>query len=270
VGIRHDDGGDPEGGDLGERRRSRSADHEVGRHERSQHIVAEERVGPVAVAAVGWQLLALRECRGIAGLAADVQHVDAFHEPRQGRGHRRIEAADGLGAAEDEDRRGVGGQAEPGSRVGPLDEGHVSNRGAREKRGPVSTGEGDPGRLVRDRQRLGQPRGRPDRTPRDRVALPENDRDPQRARGENRRDRDVAAGREDRGGSLRGEDRGRLRHRQREPKGVDDGVDREIDGSQRAQRQAPDADPGVANEVGLEPPMAAEPDEVRRGWSIAK
>ena len=88
---------------------------------------------------------------------------------------------------------------------------------------------------------------------------------PERGRGEQHRDRHVAAGREDRRGPLAGEDRRGLRHGRREPERVEDGVDADVDGPQRAQREAPDADAGGRDEAGLEAAMPTEPGELRSG-----
>ena len=48
--VRHDDHRQPEGGRLGERGRTGPADDEVGRDQRREHLVAQERIRPVAVA----------------------------------------------------------------------------------------------------------------------------------------------------------------------------------------------------------------------------
>ena len=48
VGVRHDDHRQAQRGHLGQRRRSRSADHQVRGRERGQHLVAQERVRAVA------------------------------------------------------------------------------------------------------------------------------------------------------------------------------------------------------------------------------
>ena len=60
VGIRNDHRRDAEGGHLGHGRRAGPPDDQVGGDERGQHVVAQERVRPIARAKVGRELLAGR------------------------------------------------------------------------------------------------------------------------------------------------------------------------------------------------------------------
>ena len=63
VRVRDDDRRDPERGDLGQGRRARTADDEIGRDEGREHVLAQERVRPIAVAQLGGQPLAARRAR---------------------------------------------------------------------------------------------------------------------------------------------------------------------------------------------------------------
>ncbi len=145
-------------------------------------------------------MLALGECGRVAGLAADVEDSDPLDEPRQRRGDRRIEPAHGLRAAEDQDRRKVRRNLEPGTRRLPgrspsrRGSGSRFDRPARRRRRAL-------GRRRRTTPRARRPAGpSPGRPARDRVALPQDDRDPERGGGEEDRDRHVAAGGQDRRG----------------------------------------------------------------------
>ena len=204
VRIRHDDHRQAERGHLGQGRRAGPADDEVRRGQRGQHLVAQERVRPVAAADVGRQGLAAGQRRRVAVVAGDVDDRDPLDEARQRLGDRGVEAPDGLRAAEDEQdplaRRDV--QPRPGRHA--VDRGDVADRRAGHEARPVRGGAGQrpAGRLERDRERGGQPGGRPDRPARDDVAVPQHDRDAERRRRHQDRDRHVAAGREDRGRSL--------------------------------------------------------------------
>jgi hypothetical protein len=270
VRIRHDDRRDPEGGHLGEGRRSGPPDDEIGAHEGRQHLVPEERVRPVARPLLRGQSLAGGEGGRVAVVAGDVEEMPALDEGRQGLGHGGVEAADRLGPTEDQHDRAVGRQVEARPRLVAADLAHVPDRGPRQVPRPPRPRQGDARLLVRDGDRGRQPCGQLDGPAGDDVAVPEDHRNPERRRRHHRRDGDVATGREDRGGPLPGEDRRRLRNRPGEPDRIEDRVDAHVDGAERAQRQAADADSRRVDEDRLEAAVSAEPDELRRVRSIAE
>ena len=83
VRVRDDDHRQAQRGHLGQRRRAGPADDEVGGGQRRQHLVAQERMRPVALAQLRGQRLAAGQGRGIAVVAGDVDDGDPLDEPRQ-------------------------------------------------------------------------------------------------------------------------------------------------------------------------------------------
>ena len=164
VRQRDVDGGQPDGRHLGDGHGAAPAEHGVG-----------GGVGQVHRVDVGQRDVAGRRRGGGARLAVGVQDRDAgVQEPGQGRGERRVERAGALRAAEDEQHRAVGGQAEP-------------LPGLRPQRGAVQLGDRAAQRDAED-LRAGQapghgggdPRGEPGADPvgqaRPRVGLVHDDR----------------------------------------------------------------------------------------------
>jgi hypothetical protein len=146
----------------------------------------------------------------------------------------------------------------------PIDARRVADRGA----GDVArlVGSCGPqcvaGRFERDGQDVGEAGGSPDRASGDHVAIPQDDGDAQRGRSEEDRDRDVAAGREDRRRSKPREDRGRLWDRRAQAERIEDRVDVEPDRPQRAQDEALERDARCGDEAGFQTTVAAEPGEL--------
>ena len=83
VRVRHDDHRQAQRRRLGERRRAGPADEQVRGRERVSHLVAQERVRPVAAAPLGRQCLAGGQGGGVAVLAGHVDDGDPLDEPRQ-------------------------------------------------------------------------------------------------------------------------------------------------------------------------------------------
>ena len=102
VRVGHDDHRHAEGGHLGQRRGPGPADDEVGGGQRGEHLVAQERVRPVAPPDRLGQALATGQRGRVALVAGDVDDGHPLDQPRQGLGDRRVEAPDGLRPAEDE------------------------------------------------------------------------------------------------------------------------------------------------------------------------
>ena len=194
------------------------ADDQVRGDQGGQHLVAQERVRPVAARGRPRAGLSPGERRRVAVLAGDVDDRHPLDESRQRLGDRGVEAADGLRPAEDEQdplaRRRRPSAPRAASRsmardVADRRPGHVARPAGGRRR------QRSAGRLERDGERVGQPGRRPDRPTGDDVAVPHDDRDPQRRGGQQDRHGDVPAGREDRGRTVGGEDGGRLRDRRR-------------------------------------------------------
>ena len=102
CGYGHDDHRHAERGHLGQRRGPGPADDEVGRGQRGQHLVAQERVRPVAPPDRLGQALATGQRGRVALVAGDVDDGHPLDQARQRLGDRRVEAPDGLRPAEDE------------------------------------------------------------------------------------------------------------------------------------------------------------------------
>ena len=81
VRIRHDDHRQAERGHLGQRRGAGPADDQVRGGERRQHLVAQERVRPVARADGLGQRLAAGQRRRVAVVAGHVDDRDPLDEP---------------------------------------------------------------------------------------------------------------------------------------------------------------------------------------------
>ena len=152
-------------------------------------------------------------------LPRHVDHGHPFDEPWQRAGHGGIEPADGLRSAEHEQDPLPRRDVHPPPSGFTIHVTRVADRGAGQVARPTGRGSSQrhTGRLERDRQRRREPGGGPDRATRDDVAVPQDDRDPQRLGSHQDRYRHVAAGREDRGRALRRQDRGRLRDRCGQP-----------------------------------------------------
>ena len=112
VGIRDHDHRHAERGDLRQGRGAGAPDHEVRGRERGEHVVAQERVRPVAGAHAGRQGFPVGERRGIPLVAGHMDDRDAFDEPPDGARDRGVEPADGLRAAEDQEHALTGRHAQ--------------------------------------------------------------------------------------------------------------------------------------------------------------
>jgi hypothetical protein len=130
--------------------------------------------------------------------------------PWQGVGHGRIEAADRLRPAEDQQHPLPCRHLQMDTGSFPVDLARIADGRARHEARRVAGGRGEglACRLVGDRDHVGQPGRQPDGLAWDHVAVPQDDRDAQRRRRHEHRNGHVAAGREDRGGPLPGEDGG--------------------------------------------------------------
>ena len=120
------------------------------------------------------------------------------------------------------------------------------------------------------REERREPGDEADAPARDHVALPEHARDPEHERREQGRDRDVAAGREDRRGAAREQQDEGLGDREAEADRVEHEVDVAARRAERAQEEAAHADALRRHERRLEAAVAAEPVELSRGGSCAK
>ena len=136
VRIGHDDHRHAERGHLGQRRGPGPADDEVGRGQRGEHLVAQERVRPVAPADRLGQALATGQRGRVALVAGDVDDGHPLDQPRQGLGDRRIEAPDGLRPAEDEQDPLARGDVHPDPGGLAVDRRHVADRRAGDVAGP--------------------------------------------------------------------------------------------------------------------------------------
>ena len=110
VRIRHDDHRQPEGGDLGQRRRAqpvrRRGPPRPGRPASRRAGTDTGGSGP----RVGFrERLATGERRGVAVVAGHVDDRHSLDQPRQGIGDGRVEAADRLRPTEDEQHRASSG-----------------------------------------------------------------------------------------------------------------------------------------------------------------
>ena len=114
-------------------------------------------------------------------------------------GDRVVDPAHGLRAAEHQQDPLARPAAEPLARLVGVDPAERPDRRAR-SRTCAAWPSAVAGRRVAHREHGRQPRDEPDAPARDDVALPQHARDPQHGRGEQHRDRDVAAGGEDRRG----------------------------------------------------------------------
>ncbi len=187
--------------------------------------------------------------------------VRALDELRQHLGHGRIEPPDRLRPAEDEEHPVAGRDPELGAGGLPVEAAQVADRGPGDV-ARVARAHGCARRREAHREHVGEAGGRPDAAARDDVALPHDDRDPQRRGGHEDRDRGVAAGREDRRRALADEDRRCLGDRRAEADGVQDEVDVPLGRPKRTQDEPLERDPGGTDEPALEAPVAAEPVDV--------
>ena len=122
--------------------------------------------------------------------------------------------------------------------------------------------QGGAGGRERHGERRGKARRGPDAAARDHVALPHERGDPEQARREEDRDRDVAAGREDRRGSPPDEQPDRLRNRQREADRIEHEMDVPLDRSQGSQDEPAQRDRRRRDEPILEPAPAPDPGQL--------
>ena len=108
VGVRHDDERQPERGDLGEGRRPGAPDDEVGRGQRLQQPLAQERLGPVARRASPSDSVA-RAASAPSRPSGPVTWMTTARSTSRGSaaGDRLVEPPHGLRAAEDHDEPGV-------------------------------------------------------------------------------------------------------------------------------------------------------------------
>ena len=266
CGIWHDDHRHAEGGHLGQRRGPGPADDEIGRGQRGQHLVAQERVRPVAPPDGLGQAFASGQRGGVAFVAGHVDDGHPLDQAGQGLGDRRIEAPDGLRPAEDEQDPFARGDVHPDPGGLAVDRRHVADRRAGDVAGAARRGRGErpAGGLERHRQRVRQPRRGPHGPAGDDVAVPQHDRDPQRGGGQQDGHGHVAAGREHRSRSLLDQDRRRLRDREGKPDRIEDGVQVEVGRSERSRGQAAQRDAGRGDEVRLEAPVPAQPAQLGR------
>ena len=254
VRIRDEDGCDPDRGHLGAGRRACTAEDEVGRHEGIGHAVGEERLGQVAVTQLGGKCLAGLHRPGQAVGPGDVEHVPPGEQLRQRPGDGGAEARDGLRAAEREQEALVVGDPEGGACRGAVDAGERADRRAGHECPGVEGVErrrerdGDPGR---------EPPDRPGRAARHDVALPDERRDAEHARGEDEGQGEVAAGREDDVRTQAPQDEGRLGDGQAEPDRVEEEVDVAPGRAQRADHQLVVGQPVAQRVAGHEPALEA-------------
>ena len=134
--VRHNNHGQPEGRDLGQRRGTRPTDHQVRRREGQRHLLVEESLGAVAVAQLLRQGVSSGNGTFIPGIAGYVNGANPLCQQREGTRYCLIEAADGLGATEDQqqllacaDSQGLSGfHPADASRVSDRSTGHVAGR----------------------------------------------------------------------------------------------------------------------------------------------
>jgi len=225
--VRHDDHRQAHRAHLGQGRGARSTDDEVGGAQRGQHLVAQERVRAVAPTDRLRKALATGQGHRIALVAGHVDDRHPLDQAPQRLGHRRVEPADGLRPAEDEQHPFAGADihACPGRLA--VDRADVADRGPRHVTRATRGGrrQSSTRGVERDRQRVSQPRRGTDRPARDDVAVPHHDRDAQWGSRQQDRHGHVPAGREDRGRPLADEDGGCLRDGDGKSDRVEDGVD---------------------------------------------
>ena len=266
VRVRDDDDRQAERGHLGQRRRAGPADDQVRGGQRRQHLVAQERVRPVAVAQLRREAPRGRRARPRSP-SSPVTWMTVTRSTSRGRalGHGGVEPADGLGAAEDRAARArSAGDVQPRPRRLAVDVGDVADRRARSRSTAPGRGGGKRLRTSPRTRPPGRRRAAPSPARRGRAStLPSHSTTGIRsgAAASEHRDRHVAAGREDRrraGRAARmaaacGTDAPRR-------SGSSTRVDVSVDRAQRAQRRAGASGmPGRRHEARLEPAVAAEP-----------
>ena len=202
VRVRHDDERQPERGDLGERRRAGAADDEVGRRQRLEQPLAQERLGPVARP----QSPPAASLARASAPAQALRPGDVDHDGRARRAAAAPPATASLNrrTACEPPKITTQPRVRPGCRGAPARRGDRPPRrrgsACRSRSSDCPAGQGRAGRPEADGERRGQPRRRADAPAGDDVALPQERRDPEEPRGDEHRDRDVPAGREDRRG----------------------------------------------------------------------
>ena len=266
VRVGHDDHGQAERSDLGQRGRARSSDDEVGGRKSRQHLVAQERIWPVPLAHVGRECLATGQGVGVPRVARQVQDVHLLDQAGQGLRDRGVEPADRLRPSEDQQHSRGRPDAKSLACRDAVDGPHVADGGARDEAGPprgLTPPETEAGLREGHREDVREAGSRPDAPARHHVSFPHHDRHALRCGRDQHGNGDVTAGREDRGRSLTRQHRHGLRDGRGESNGVEDGVDREVDGAERAQGQQAQGETGRPDDRGLEPTMAAEPAELR-------
>ena len=103
VRVRDDDHRQPERGHLGQGRRARPADDEVRCDQRREHLVAQERIRPVAATDRLRQRFASGQRRRVAVVAGHVDDRHPLDESRQRLGDGGVEPPDRLRPAEDQE-----------------------------------------------------------------------------------------------------------------------------------------------------------------------
>ena len=166
VRVRDDDHRQAHRAHLGQRRRSGPPDDQVRGRQRGQHLVTQERVRPVASAHGRRQGLAPGQRRRVAVIAGHVDDRHPFDQAGQGVGDRGVEAADRLGATEDQQDTLVGRHVHPLTRRDPVDRVDVADRGPGHEAGTVRE-RPPPGHGTSPRtRRRGRRRGGPSPGPR--------------------------------------------------------------------------------------------------------
>ena len=102
VRVRDDDHRQTHGGHLGQRRGPGATHDQVGRGQRGDHVLAQERIRPIAPTAGLGEGLPAGQGGRVAVVAGDVDDGQPLDESRQRFGDRRVEPADGLRPPEDE------------------------------------------------------------------------------------------------------------------------------------------------------------------------
>ncbi len=178
----------------------------------------------------------------------------------------RVEAADRLRAAEDEQHALALADREALPRRLAVDRARVPDRGAGDEAGHARGGAAEclAGGRERHREHVGEARRRADGPAGDDVAVPQHDRDAQRGGRQQDRDRDVAAGREDRGRPPAARSAPACGTETPRRIGSRTAWTSSVAVRSERRREAAQRDRGRRHDRGLEAAVAAEPAELRR------